>query len=269
MSDETIQLVRVGPIATLTLNRPETLNSLGLPDVKALLARVREVAADESVRALILCGAGRGFCAGWQLDPDGVPGLADESLGVRQAHLMAEYFDPLILALHDLPVPSIAAVNGVAAGMGVSIALAADIVLAADDASFVLTFAPRLGLVPDLGATWKLPRLIGWQRTLAVAMLGERVSAQQALDWGMVWRKVPGAELASLATQMAERLAAAPPGICREVRHALHAAQVNGLAAQMNHERLRQRELLDRPSFAEGVAAFQGKRTPRFHRETP
>jgi 2-(1,2-epoxy-1,2-dihydrophenyl)acetyl-CoA isomerase len=268
MNDDTIQLTREGPVATLTLNRPEALNSLGLPDVKALLASVRKVGADDSVRALILTGAGRGFCAGWQLDPDGVPGLSDESLGVRQAHLMAEYFDPLILALHELPIPSIAAVNGVAAGMGVSIALAADIVLAADDASFVLTFAPKLGLVPDLGATWKLPRLIGWQRTLAVAMLGERVSAQQALDWGMIWRKSAAAELPALAMQLAERLAAAPRGVCREVRLALHAAQFNGLAAQMDDERLRQRVLLDLPSFAEGVAAFQQKRAPRFHDET-
>lgn len=265
MSDDTVRLVRDGAVATLTLHRPEALNSLGLADVKALLARVREVAADDGVRALVITGAGRAFCAGWQLDPDGVPGLPDESLGVRQSHLMAEYFDPLILALHDLPIPSVAAVNGVAAGMGVSIALAADVVLAADDASFVLTFAPRLGLVPDLGATWKLPRLIGWQRTLAVAMLGERVSARQALDWGMIWGQAPAAELPALATRTALRLAAAPPGVCREVRHAMHAAQLNGLAAQIDHERLCQRELLDRPSFAEGVAAFQQKRPPRFH----
>ena len=265
MSDDTIRLTRDGAVATLTLNRPQALNSLGLPDVKALLAGIRDVAADDSVRALILTGAGRGFCAGWQLDPDGIPGLPDESLGVRQAHLMAEYFDPMILALHDLPIPSIAAVNGVAAGMGVSIALACDIVLAADDAGFVLTVAPKLGLVPDLGATWKLPRLIGWQRTLAIAMLGERIGAQQALDWGMIWGKVPAAELAALAMQTATRLAAAPTGVCREVRHAMHAAYFNDLAAQMDHERLLQRELLDRPSFAEGLAAFQDKRPPRFH----
>ena len=267
MSDgtPTIRLERDGAVATLLLNRPEALNSLGLADVKALLAGVREVAADGGLRALIITGAGRGFCAGWQLDGDGVPGLADESLGVRQSHLMAEYFDPLILVLHDLPIPSIAAVNGVAAGMGVSIALAADIVLAADDASFVLTFAPRLGLVPDLGATWKLPRLIGWQRTLAVTMLGERVSARQALDWGMIWDSVPAAELPALARRTALRLADAPPGVCREVRQVMHAAQCNDLAAQLDHERLRQRELLDRPSFAEGVSAFRDKRPPRFH----
>lgn len=270
MNEHTIRLTREGAVAVLTLNRPESLNSLGLADVKALLTQLRGIAADPSIRALLLTGTGRGFCAGWQLDGEnGVPGLADESLGVRQAHLMAEYFDPLIQALHDLPIPSVAAVNGVAAGMGVSIALAADIVLAADDASFVLTFAPKLGLVPDLGATWKLPRLVGWARAQAITMLGERVRAAEAAQWGMVWRSVAAAELMPAALQTAQRLADAPPGICREVRHAYAAAQLNDLAAQMDHERLRQRELLDAPSFAEGLAAFQEKRAPRFHHETP
>jgi 2-(1,2-epoxy-1,2-dihydrophenyl)acetyl-CoA isomerase len=266
MNDESIQLARHVAVAVLTLNRPEALNSLGLDDVKLLLARVREIGADDTVRALVITGAGRGFCAGWQLDVHGVPGLPDESLGVRQAHLMAEYFDPLILALHELSIPTVAAVNGVCAGMGVSIALAADIVVAASEASFVLTFAPKLGLVPDLGATWKLPRLLGWARAQAVTMLGERIGAEQAVQWGMIWRHVPGEELQATALALAQRLADAPPGVCREVRHAFHAAQLNGLPAQMDHERLRQRELLDRPSFNEGLKAFQEKRNPNFHR---
>jgi 2-(1,2-epoxy-1,2-dihydrophenyl)acetyl-CoA isomerase len=265
MSDA-IRLTREGPIAVLTLNRPESLNSLRLVDVKALLAQVRALGDDRSVRALLVTGAGRAFCAGWQLDGEnGVPGLADEPLGVRQSHLMAEYFNPLIEALHDSPLPSVAAVNGVAAGMGVSIALAADIVIAADDASFVLTFAPKLGLVPDLGATWKLPRLVGWARAQAIALLGERVTAAQAVQWGMILRAVPGAELQATALHTAQRLADAPTGVAREVRHAHAAAQLNGLSAQLDHERLRQRDLLDAPSFAEGLAAFQQKRPPRFH----
>ena len=268
--DDMIRLTREGPIAILTLNRPESLNSLSLAGVKALLARLRAIAADDSVRALVLTGTGRGFCAGWQLDGEnGVPGLPDESIGVRQAHLMAEYFDPLIQALHDLPQPSVAAVNGVAAGMGVSIALAADIVIAADEASFVLTFAPKLGLVPDLGASWKLPRLIGWARAQAITMLGERVGAAQAAQWGMIWRALPGNELQLTSLQLAQRLADAPAGVCREVRHTLAAAQLNDLPAQMDHERLCQRELLDLPSFAEGLRAFQEKRAPRFHDKVP
>jgi len=263
--NEAIQFERRGPVAVLTLNRPESLNSLSLDAIKALLAQLRGVASDTSVRALVITGAGRGFCAGWQLDDNGVPGLPDESFGVRQSHLMEEYFNPVIQALHDLPIPSLAAVNGVCAGAGVSIALAADIVIASDTASFVLTFAPKLGLVPDLGASWKLPRLIGWARAQAITMLGERVSAETAERWGMIWRQVASGTLMDEAMAIASRLAQMPLGMGREVRHAFDAAQFNSLAAQMDHERLRQRELLDRPSFPEGLRAFQEKRNPNFH----
>ena len=264
MSD-TIQLERHGHVAVMTLNRPDSLNSLDLQAIKDMLAHLRALAADTSARALLITGAGRGFCAGWQLDENGVPGLPDESLGVRQAHLMEEYFNPVIEALHALSIPSLAAVNGVCAGAGVSIALAADVVVASDSASFVLTFAPRLGLVPDLGASWKLPRLIGWARAQATTMLGERISAETAERWGMIWRQVGSAVLMDEAMTLARRLADAPPGICREVRQAFAAAQLNSLEAQMIHERLRQRDLLDRPSFREGVRAFQEKRDPDFH----
>ncbi|MDE2455089.1 MAG: enoyl-CoA hydratase/isomerase family protein [Burkholderiales bacterium] len=264
--DRMIRLERQGPVALLTLNRPETLNSLSLDAVRELLATLRALAADGSARALVITGAGRGFCAGWQLDANGVPGLEGESLGVRQSHLMEEWFNPVIQALDELPIPTVAAVNGACAGAGVSIALAADLVLAAADARFVLTFAPRLGLVPDLGASWKLPRLIGWARAQAVTMLGEAITAEQAARWGLIWRQVESAALQAEAMATAQRLAAAPPGICREVRRAFAAAQTNSLAAQLDHERLRQRELLDRPAFAEGLAAFREKRSPDFHR---
>ena len=263
--NDIIQLERRGPVAVLTLNRPESLNSLSLDAIKALLAQLRGVASDTSIRALVITGAGRGFCAGWQLDDQGVPGLPDESFGVRQSHLMEEYFNPVIQALHDLPIPSLAAVNGVCAGAGVSIALAADIVIASDTASFVLTFAPKLGLVPDLGASWKLPRLIGWARAQAITMLGERVSAETAERWGMIWRQVAASTLVDETMATASRLAQMPPGVGREVRQAFDAAQLNSLAAQMDHERLRQRELLDQPSFLEGLCAFQEKRNPNFH----
>jgi 2-(1,2-epoxy-1,2-dihydrophenyl)acetyl-CoA isomerase len=262
--NDTIRLQRQGHVATLTMHRPETLNSLSLEAIQGLLAQLRALADDPSVRALVITGAGRAFCAGWQLDGE-IPGLPDESPGVRQAHLMEAYFNPVIQALHDLPIPTVAAVNGVCAGAGVSIALAADVVVASDTASFLLTFAPKLGLVPDLGASWKLPRLIGWARAQAVTMLGERITAETAERWGMIWRQVPAENLAGEAMALALRLADAPPGVCREVRRVFDAAQLNGLAAQMDHERHRQRELLDKPSFDEGVRAFQEKRTPRFH----
>lgn len=269
MSNETagIQMARDGAVMRLTLDRPASLNSLSLDTIKQVLAALRALAHDHQSRALLITGAGRAFCAGWQLDESGVPGLHDESFGVRQSHLMEEYFNPLIQTLHDLPIPVVAAVNGVCAGAGVSVALAADIVVAAQDASFLLTFAPKLGLVPDLGATWKLPRLLGWARAQAVTLLGDRISAAEAVQWGMIWRSFPPDELQGAAMALAVRLAEAPPGICREVRHAYHAAQTRDLATQMDYERLRQRDLLDAPSFREGLQAFQQKRAPNFYPE--
>jgi len=262
-----IQLVRQGDIGVLRLDRPESLNSLSLGAIQQLLQTLRAAALDTTLKALIVTGSGRGFCAGWQLDEAGVPGLPEESFGVRQAHLMEEYFNPVIQALHDLQVPTIAAVNGVCAGAGVSVALATDIVIAAQSATFVLTFAPKLGLIPDLGATWKLPRLIGWARAQAVTMLGDRIGSEEAAAWGMIWRCVPDAQLQEHAMAAATRLAAGPAGICREVRLAYHASQFNDLPAQMDYERLRQRELLDRPSFREGLKAFQEKRAPNFYKQ--
>jgi 2-(1,2-epoxy-1,2-dihydrophenyl)acetyl-CoA isomerase len=139
-------------------------------------------------------------------------------------------------------------------------------VIASDQASFVLTFAPKLGLVPDLGASWKLPRLIGWARAQAVTMLGEKLSAETAERWGMIWRSLPAASLMPEAMALANRLAANPPGICREVRDVFAAAQLQSLEAQMDLERQRQRVLLDAPAFTEGVQAFQQKRPADFYR---
>jgi 2-(1,2-epoxy-1,2-dihydrophenyl)acetyl-CoA isomerase len=251
-------------IATLTFNRPQSLNSLSLDSIQSLLHQLRDLSVRRDVRALVLTGQGRGFCAGWQLDMDQVPGIEGESLGVRQSHLMAEYFNPVIEALNDCPFPTLAAVNGVSAGAGVSLALACDVVIAHQSASFVMTFAPRLGLIPDLGATWKMPRLVGWARAQATALLGERISADQAAQWGMIWRAVSDADFQSAVAETASRLSLGPPGIAKEVRHAHHAAQTHTLAQQLDFERQRQRVLLDSPHFLEGVAAFAQKREPKF-----
>ena len=266
MSDNLL-LTREGHVAVLTLNRPDSLNSLSLQAVKDLLNMLRELHQDTSVRALLVTGAGRGFCAGWQLEEGGVPGLPDESFGVRQSHLMAEYFNPVIQAFHDLPIPVIAAVNGPCAGAGVSIALAADIVLAAESAYFMLTFSPKLGLIPDLGATWKLPRLIGWARAQAATLLGNKIPAAQAENWGMIWRCLKDDALMTEARAIATQLAASPPGICREVRYAYHASENNTLEQQLDYERLRQRELLDSAAFNEGLKAFGEKRPADFYKK--
>ncbi len=263
---ENLLLTRDGDVAVLTLNRPDSLNSLSLQAVKDFLNTLRTLHNDHSVHALLVTGAGRGFCTGWQLEEGGVPGLPDESFGVRQAHLMAEYFNPVIQAFHDLPFPVVAAVNGPCAGAGVSIALAADIVLAAESAYFMLTFAPRLGLIPDLGATWKLPRLIGWARAQAATLLGDKISASDAAASGMIWRCLPEASLMREARTIAARLAKGPPGIAREVRHAYHASSTNTLAEQLDYERLHQRTLLDSDAFTEGLKAFAEKRSPDFYK---
>jgi len=266
MSDNLL-LTRDGNVAVLTLNRPDSLNSLSLQAVKDLLKTLRTLHADDSVQALLVTGAGRGFCAGWQLEEGGVPGLPEESFGVRQAHLMAEYFNPVIQAFHDLPFPVVAAVNGPCAGAGVSIALAADIVLAAESAYFMLTFAPRLGLIPDLGATWKLPRLIGWARAQAATLLGDKMAAADAAASWVIWRCLPDDSLITEAIALASRRSKGPPSIAREVRHAYHASSNNSLAEQLDYERLRQRDLLDSPAFSEGLKAFAEKRSPDFYKK--
>lgn len=264
MSEQNIIVEHIDGVAVLTLNRPAVLNNLSLAAIQEMLHAVREIARTGSARALLITGAGRGFCAGGELSSGGGASLDGDSLGARQTQLMKEYYLPLIHALHDLPIPIVAAVNGVAAGAGVSLALAADIVIAARSSSFVLTFAPRLGLIPDLGATWKLPRLIGWTRAMAMTMTGEKVAAQTAVEWGMIWKCVDDAELMPAALKLASGLAAGPKGIFREVRNAYAAAQFNDLPAQLEYETERLRELLDTPALKEGIAAFREKREPDF-----
>jgi 2-(1,2-epoxy-1,2-dihydrophenyl)acetyl-CoA isomerase len=249
-------------IALLTLNRPDILNSLNLMLAREVRAALAEVKERPDVRALILTGAGRGFCAGAQLSEE----TGEESTGQRGSRAMKEDFNPLILDLIELPVPVVAAVNGVAAGAGASIALAADVVVAAQPAYFVLPFAPRLGIVPDLGATWTLPRLIGRARAHALTLLGDRLPAPTAAEWGLIWKCVPAESLMGEALALARRLGAGPRHIVGEVRQAFDAAEANDLPAQLEYERLRQEVLLDKEEYVEGVRAFLEKREPVFGR---
>lgn len=249
-------------IGLITLNRPDILNSLNVPlarEVRAALAVIKE---RRDIRALILTGAGRGFCAGAELGDES----GHESTGQRGSRAMKEDFNPLILDLLGLPVPVVAAVNGVAAGAGVSIALAADVVIAAQPAYFVLPFAPRLGIVPDLGATWTLPRLIGRARAHALTLLGSRLPAPTAAEWGLIWKCVPAESLMGEALVFARQLGAGPRHIVGEVRRAFDAAESNDLPAQLEYERLRQEVLLDKEEYREGVRAFLEKREPVFGR---
>jgi len=246
-------------VARLTLNRPERLNSFNTKmhvEVRGALASLREAAA----RVLVITGAGRGFCAGQDLGDRAVaPGAAPPDL----AESIEKNYKPLVLALRDLPMPVIAAVNGVAAGAGANIALACDLVIAARSASFVQAFS-KLGLVPDSGGTWFLPRLVGPARALGLALLGEKLSAEQAAAWGLIWRCVEDAELAGVVDGLARQLAAAPTRALARTKQAIYEGLTRTLPQQLNVERDYQGELGHSADYAEGLAAFTEKRTPRF-----
>jgi 2-(1,2-epoxy-1,2-dihydrophenyl)acetyl-CoA isomerase len=259
MSYDTILFSVDGGIARLTLNRPDKLNSFNTQmhiEVRDALGRV----PGSEARVLVLTGAGRGFCAGQDL---GDRAVAPGAQGVDLGESIDKYYKPLVLALHTLPMPVIAAVNGVAAGAGANIALACDLVIAARSASFVQAFS-KLGLLPDAGGTWTLPRLIGNARALGLALLGSKLPAEQAAAWGMIWQCVPDAELGSTVDALAEGLAVAPTRGLAGTKAAIRASWQHSLAEQLDIERDAQRELGRSADYAEGVAAFVEKRTPRF-----
>ena len=259
MSYSTIDFRQDGGIARLTLNRPDRLNSFNAGmhgEVRDALTRV----AADSARVLVLTGAGRGFCAGQDL---GDRAVAADGARADLGESIERHYKPLILALREMPVPVVAAVNGVAAGAGASIALACDLVIAARSASFIQAFS-RLGLVPDSGATWFLPRLVGDARALGLAMLGDRLTAEQAAAWGLIWRCVDDEAFAGEVDALAVSLAAGPTRGLVRTREAMRGAWQRTLAEQLDVERDFQRELGYTDDYAEGVAAFGAKRPPRF-----
>ena len=250
-------------IALLTLNRPEKLNSF----TQAMHLEVRHAlaitATDPSVRVLLLTGAGRAFCAGQDLSDRAVePGAQGVDLGDS----VEQYYAPLVLSLRALAMPVICAVNGVAAGAGANLALACDIVLAAKSASFIEAFC-KLGLIPDTGGTWHLPRLIGQARATGLAMLGERLSADTAEQWGLIWKCVPDAALMQQAMAMAEHFAVGPTKGLAFTKKALQASATNTLPEQLKLEGAMMRELGHSHDYQEGVAAFVAKRPANFRGE--
>ena len=246
-------------VLTITLNRPEKLNAFN-PEMHKLLRQALERALDEAdVRALLLTGAGRGFCAGQDLSERNSPDAAPIDLSVS----LGSNYNPLVRRMRALPKPIVCAVNGVAAGAGANIALACDIVLAARSASFVQSFS-KLGLVPDSGGTYFLPRLVGSARAIALALLSERLSAEDAERWGLIWKAVEDDRLLEEATALARKLASGPTRGYGLVKKAMHASSGNSLDAQLDLERDLQREAGFSEDYREGVAAFLQKRTPNY-----
>jgi 2-(1,2-epoxy-1,2-dihydrophenyl)acetyl-CoA isomerase len=260
MEYENILFSSEGGIARLTLNRPERLNSFNdamHAEVRDALARAK---ADTSLRVLLLTGAGRGFCAGQDLGDRAVaPGAEPVDLGAS----IERNYRPLVLALRRLPLPVICAVNGVAAGAGANIALACDIVVAAKSASFIQAFS-KIGLIPDSGGTYFLPRLVGTARAIGLSMLGERLIAEQAAEWGLIWQCVEDAELYETVEKLLRTLASAPTAGLAATKRAIYASAGNTLETQLDLERDLQRELGRSADYREGVAAFTAKRAPRF-----
>jgi len=246
-------------VATLTLNRPDSLNAVTRTMHGELKDAIARAAGDPAVRCLVLTGAGRGFCSGADLVDSatlsgGVPDLAK---------VLDETYNPLIRSLRDLPKPIVAAVNGVAAGAGANIALACDLVLAARSAVFIQAFC-KIGLIPDAGGTWFLPRHVGRARAAGLAMLGDKLPAEQAESWGLIWRTVDDDKLMGEVEKLSRHLAGQPTVALGLIKNALSAAETNGLDAQLDLERDLQAIAGRTRDFLEGVAAFREKRAPKF-----
>jgi 2-(1,2-epoxy-1,2-dihydrophenyl)acetyl-CoA isomerase len=254
-----------GGVLTLTLNRPERLNALNAGLMEGLLAGIKRAGTDPECRAVLITGAGRGFCAGADLANRAfAPGAARPDLG----EALEKGLNPIIRAIRNLPKPVVCAVNGPAAGAGASIALACDIVLAAKSAQFLQAFA-RIGLIPDAGGTFVLPRLVGDARARALMMLAEPIAAEQAQAIGMIYRAVDDEDLMGEAHTVAERLAAGPTHALGLIKRALAASPTNALDAQLDLERDIQREAGVSDDYLEGVRAFLDKRPANFGRKTP
>ena len=247
-------------VALLSLNRPEQLNSFNTAMHLEVREALKQVRQHNEVRVLLLTGEGRGFCAGQDLsDRNVAPGAEMPDLGLS----IEQFYNPLIRSLRDLPLPVICAVNGVAAGAGANIPLACDLVLAARSASFIQAFC-KIGLVPDSGGTWNLPRLVGPARAKALALLGERLSAEQAEQWGLIYRVVDDADLRDEALKLARHLATQPTYGLALVKRAFNASASNSFDEQLELERDLQRLAGRSEDYREGVSAFMNKRTPTF-----
>ena len=253
-----------GLIARITLNRPGKLNSI-VSGMASELLDVLEQVRKQQARVLLLTGAGRAFCAGADLsnfDENFIDGEVKPVVDIGA--LMDRDYNPLMSALHAIEIPVVCAVNGVAAGAGASIAMLGDIVIAARSATFIQAFG-KIGLMSDCGATYMLPRMVGTARALGLALLGETLAAEQAAQWGLIWKCVEDAELMPEAERLAKQLSVAPTKALMRTKQAIHAAAHNSFEQQLKLERDHQRELGFAHDFLEGVTAFKDKRKPGFN----
>ncbi|HVY04491.1 MAG TPA: 2-(1,2-epoxy-1,2-dihydrophenyl)acetyl-CoA isomerase PaaG [Burkholderiales bacterium] len=247
-------------IATITLNRPDKLNAFTAEMHAELKVAMQAIQSDPSVRVLMITGSGRGFCAGQDLS-ERMMGDGQQPPDVGSS--LDKNYNPLLKALRALPYPVVCAVNGVAAGAGCNLVLACDIVIAAKSASFIQVFS-KIGLIPDAGGTYTLPRLVGTARAMGAAMLAEKVSAEQAAQWGMIWKCVDDERLAAEARELAEHLALQATKALGLTKRAIYASWNNTFEQQLDLERDLQREAAMSPDFREGVSAFKEKRPARF-----
>ncbi len=260
MTYNTIQFDIADGAARLTLNRPDRLNSFTVEMHEEVRDALNKVEADKTVRTLLITGAGRGFCAGQDLSDRAVaPGSDTVDLGES----VEKRYNPLIRTLTSLPIPVVCAVNGVAAGAGASIAFACDIVIAAASAKFIMSFA-NIGLVPDSGGSWAMPRLVGQARALGMALTGDPVKAEQAADWGLIWKCVDDDQLANETNALVAKFAAAPTRGLAETKKLIRSAFTRPLDEQLDLERDQMRALGTSDDYKEGVDAFMNKRKPNF-----
>ncbi|HTQ77468.1 MAG TPA: 2-(1,2-epoxy-1,2-dihydrophenyl)acetyl-CoA isomerase PaaG [Burkholderiales bacterium] len=248
-----------GNVLRWTLNRPERLNAFSLEMHAALREAMARAEQDAAVRCVLVTGAGRAFCAGADLAGRDVNPAQPIDLGAT----LESNYNPLVLRMRALPKPIVCAVNGVAAGAGANFALACDIVLAARSASFIQAFV-KIGLVPDCGGSYFLPRLAGTQRAMALAMTGDRLPAEDAERWGVIWKCVDDGDLMAEAGKLAQQLAAGPTRTLGLIKQQMYASAGNALGAQLQLERELQRKVGEGEDWKEGVAAFQQKRKPSF-----
>ncbi|GAB5489610.1 MAG: 2-(1,2-epoxy-1,2-dihydrophenyl)acetyl-CoA isomerase PaaG [Parasphingorhabdus sp.] len=264
MSDKAVLLEISNGVATITLNEPKRLNALSTALIQELNAALDKCSEDSDLRAMVLTANGRGFCSGADLSAKGGSSKDGYSRGEATRQNMHNHLNPIVKKILNLPIPTIAAINGVAAGGGYGLALACDLVIAAESAEFILVFTPQLGLIPDIGASWHAPRIMGRAKAMALAFFGDRMKAADAVEAGLIWKAVPDEQLMEETRAIAEKLSVGPTRAYAQVRKTFDLASQNTLHEHLDLEAETQPALIATDDFIEGARAFMQKRKPDF-----